>query len=720
MGKAAPKIILSSSRDIPFDRLVLSQSNVRTVKCGVSIDELAEDIARRTLLQGLNVRPVMDSDGNETGVFEVPAGGRRFRALEKLVRQKRFAKDGLVPCVVRAPLGEGDATAEEDSLAENVFREQLHPLDQFKAMQALADQGLQIEDIAARFMTTPAVVRQRLRLASVSPVLCEVYANDGMSLDQLIAFSVSEDHARQTQVWEMLAHASDKSGFAIRRRLTEDSVRADDRRVLFVGVDDYVAAGGTVMRDLFEADRGGWLQDVGLLDQMVMAKLGVAGELVGKEGWKWVDVAIDFAWGYDQGLREIEGSELPIDSEEQARLEALGTELQAIEAEYGQSSDVPEDVNQRYEAIQREMREISTRPIAYDPAEMIRAGVFVSLDSDGTVYVDRGYVRPEDEPDDFIDADAVQGHDGEPRQVPMASDGPVAAVVTVNGPSEPAGGDDDDDGALKPLPDKLVTELTAHRTLALSDALASDPSLAFVVVLHALALSTFHFASRESCVAISVTRPTFMHQEPGLAESASARSIDARHKHWRSVLPKSDGELWDALIGMPADEQAALFAHCAAHGVNAVWEAVGRYDNGRISAHTIERRIAHSHVLARAVGLDMVAAGWKPTVDVYLGRVTKPRIVEAVTEALGAEKAGLIDHLKKGDMAQQAERLLEGTRWLPEPLRTPELEEESAMALAESSEDETAEALPAFLTAGTGQAPAPLDEDAVEFAVAAE
>lgn len=187
MGKAAPKLVLSRSQDIPFDRLVLSQSNVRAIDCGVSIGALAADIARRSLLQSLNVRPVLDEAGAETGMFEVPAGGRRYRALELLIKQKKFAKDGPVPCVVRLVSGDEDPSAEEDSLAENMFRQQLHPLDQFRAMQTLADQGSSIDDIAARFMTTPAVVRQRLKLASVAPALCEIYADDGMTLEQLMA-----------------------------------------------------------------------------------------------------------------------------------------------------------------------------------------------------------------------------------------------------------------------------------------------------------------------------------------------------------------------------------------------------------------------------------------------------------------------------------------------------------------------------------------------------
>ena len=123
MAKAPQKIILSSSRDIPFDRLRLSQSNVRRVRAGVSIGELADDIVRRTLLQSLNVRPILNAAGQETGEFEVPAGGRRFRALELLVKQKRLAKNAPIPCVVR--VADDGVLAEEDSYAENTFREPL-------------------------------------------------------------------------------------------------------------------------------------------------------------------------------------------------------------------------------------------------------------------------------------------------------------------------------------------------------------------------------------------------------------------------------------------------------------------------------------------------------------------------------------------------------------------------------------------------------------------
>ena len=135
MATSKPKPVLSRSQDIPFDKLVLSQSNVRRVKAGLSVEDLTEDIARRGLLQSLNVRPVLGENGAETGVFEISAGGRRYRVLELRFKQKRLTKTTPISCIVRE---DGDTSAEEDSL--NVQRAPLHPLDQFRSFKALHDQ----------------------------------------------------------------------------------------------------------------------------------------------------------------------------------------------------------------------------------------------------------------------------------------------------------------------------------------------------------------------------------------------------------------------------------------------------------------------------------------------------------------------------------------------------------------------------------------------------
>ncbi|MET3304443.1 ParB/RepB/Spo0J family partition protein [Bradyrhizobium diazoefficiens] len=687
MTKAVQKITLSPSRDIAFNKLVLSQSNVRRVKAGVSIEQLAESIAQRTLLQSLSVRAVVDADGNETGMFEVPAGGRRYRALELLVKQKRMSKTQAVPCVVR----EGGIAA-DDSVAENDERVGLHPLDQFRAFQTLIDLGMSEEDIAARHFVNPAIVKQRLRLASVSPKLHEVYAEDGMVLEQLMAFSVTADHARQEQVWENVSRSGYDEPYQIRRMLTENTVRGSDRRAQFVGLDAYQQAGGGVLRDLFEHDDGGWLQDVVLLDRLVTEKLKADAETIAAEGWKWISVALDFSYGHTHGLREIEGKPVDLSPEEQATIDALNAEQAKLESDYQDVDELPDEVDQRLGEIEVALAAFEDRPMLYEPTEIARAGVFISINSEGRLAVDRGYVRPEDE---VQTSDPEVGQDADVSSSEGQEEGPSVqrTVIAVAGSAPDA--EDDDEDAAKPLPDRLITELTAHRTLALRDALAENPAVAFQAVLHNFVLTAFYrFASSGSCLEIGLRTPNFPAQAPGLRESVSAKAVESRHEAWKARLPKSENDLWDALSALDGGAQASLFAHCASFAVNAVYEPANRYNQGRVSAHGVSTRLDQADVLARAVGLDMVQVGWRPTVDNYLGRVTKPRILEAVREAKGESSAQLIDHLKKADMAKEAERLLDGSGWLPEPLRVvdpdaaPVEQEGEAGALPEFLADE--------------------------------
>jgi ParB family transcriptional regulator, chromosome partitioning protein len=679
------KITLSPSRDIPFNKLVLSQSNVRRVKAGVSIEQLAESIAQRTLLQSLNVRAVVDGEGNETGIFEVPAGGRRYRALELLVKQKRMAKTQPVPCVVR----EG-GIAEDDSLAENDERVGLHPLDQFRAFKTLSDTGLSEEDIAARHFVSQAIVKQRLRLASVSPKLHEVYAEDDMALEQLMAFSVTADQVRQEQVWENVSRSGYDEPYQIRRMLTEQTIRASDRRAQFVGVGAYEQAGGGILRDLFEHDDGGWLQDVALLDRLVTEKLTAEAETIAKEGWKWISVAVDFPYGHASGLRELEGKPADLTIEEQSTIDVLNAEQAKLEFDYQDADELPADVDQRLSEIEAALMAFEDRSVVYDPADIARAGVFVSIDSEGRLTVDRGYIRPEDEPR-AADSDLPQNVDASSIEGQEVSTSVERTAISVAG--HPVETEEDDEDAAKPLPDRLITELTAHRTLALRDALAENPAITFQAVLHNFVLATFYrFASSGSCLEIGLHTPTFPVQAPGLKESVSAKAIDARHESWKARLPKNETDLWDALTALDGAAQACLFAHCASFAVNALYEPANRYNQGRVSAKGVRTRLDQADILARSVGLDMVHAGWRPMVDNYLGRVTKPRILQAVREAKGESSAQLIDHLKKADMAKEAERLLDGSGWLPEPLRLVDV------APAPAEQEGEAGALPEFLS----------------------
>jgi ParB family chromosome partitioning protein len=705
MAKSAiQKIAMNPSENIAYDKLVLSQENVRRVKDGVTIEQLAEDIGRRKLLQSLNVRPVLDGGGEETGTYEVPAGGRRYLALGILVKQKRLAKNEPIPCIVNRS---GTTSAQEDSLAENVHRENLHPLDQFRAFKALKEQGLDVEEIAARFFVSAATVKQRLRLASVSPKLLELYEKDEARLEQIMAFSISDDHARQEQVWERISRNPHmQEPYYIRRLLTETTVRADDRRAVYVGAEAYEAAGGVILRDLFEQDSGGWFQDAALLEQLVFDKLKVDAETIRADGWKWVEAAISFPYGHTSGMRRVYAEPAEMSAKEIARYDAVKAEYDALDAKYAEMEDDDQEIEDKLDQLGAELDGFSDRPQAYDPVQKAIAGAFLTLGANGQRQVEAGFVRPEDEPRAEVDDD--EEADGADREASQSDEDGTGGVV-VNGRSTNGATDapeEPEEEGIKPLPERLVFDLTAQKTLALRNALASDVDIAFVTVLHALVLQVFYRFAKDSCLELTLTSNSFG-QVQGLAETPWAKEIAERHEAWDRDMPDSD-KVWEFLLSLDEASRKALLAHCVSLSLNAVVEPWNRRPGA----------LAHADALASTLGFDMVTAGWEPTVDNYLGRVTKTRIVQAVREARGEDSAQLIDHMKKDLMAREAARLLEGSNWLAEPLRLAgdDASVDASETFTEDVTDDTAldgdaAELPAFLVDPASEEQSVVDED---------
>jgi ParB family chromosome partitioning protein len=330
--------------------------------------------------------------------------------------------------------------------------------------------------------------------------------------------------------------------------------------------------------------------------------------------------------------------------------------------------------------------------VVYDAAEVARAGVFISIGTDGTLHVERGYVRPEDEePVAAVDGEEEEQDAGEnsTHTGVKPNDAPNGASATSRAPTSPHGRppaeSDEEDEGFRPLSDRLMTELTAHRTLALREAVANDPDTATLAILHALCLKLFYRLGLDSCLEVDAKSVLFGSQVEGLGGMAYAAAIDARHGAWSAQLPKDTAGLWGVLSGLDSDSRQALFAHCVGLTINAACQPYDRRP----------KAIAHADRVAEAVKLDMAAAGWRPTAATYLGRVTKARILEAVREAKGEQAANLIEDLKKADMAREAERLLDGSGWLPEPLRLRGVEEATA----------DTKSLPAFLAGDAGGTP---------------
>ena len=610
---------------VPLNMLKKSPRNVRkTGHTAAEIEALAASIAATGMLQNLVVEPERDGEGRETGHYFVTIGEGRRLAQVLRAKRKEIRKDEPVRCVLDTA-----HDAHEISLAENVMRSPMHPADEFEAFALLhMEKGMAADDIAARFGVTPAVVRQRLKLAAVSPALMAVYREGGMSLEQVMAFTLTDDHVRQQEVWQGLGW--DKGADAIRRALTEGQVDADDRRARFVGAEAYLAAGGVITRDLFDDENGGYFADPALLDRLVLAKLEQEAQAVRAEGWAWVMVTPEFDFRATSAMRRVYPSEPELSAKARRRMEKLEAEYRELET-VADNETMTEAMQARVNQLEAEMEELRGQPV-YDPADIAASGAFVSLGYDGGVRVERGFIRKEDEAPGAQRREAA----AEGREVSTA------------------------------LPDRLVAQLTAQRTAALRETVAQRPDIAFIAVVHAFVASTFYFGNRVSCLDVTVRTVYLSGHAAGIDESPQGHACSDRQAELAALLPKEVDGLWDALLGFTQEQLMRLLAHCAALTVDAVVRP------GASSSPTLK----HAEELSQAVSLDMVAH-WQPTAANYLGQVTKAVIVEAVREGVSEEAAAQLADLKKPAMAEAAERLLADKHWLPQVLRLPQWTQEA-------------------------------------------
>ncbi len=620
---------------IALDRLKPSPHNARkTPHTEAAIEALAASIHHKGLLQNLVVQPERDAEGAETGDYLVTAGEGRRLALLLCVKRGQISADEPVRCVV-------DTTGDplEVSLDENVTRSPMNAADQFEAFRRLADeQGLGAEEIGARFGVSAHLVRQRMRLGAVSPLLMEQYREGEMTLEQLMAFAISDDHVRQEHVYQVVQEGWNRQPAQIRRLMMESHVQPDDPRALFAS-DAYLEAGGTVMRDLFSEEDGGYLADVELLDRLVVERLNALAAEVQAEGWKWVEARLEFP--YDHGMRRFYPRQVELSAHDQDRLDALRTELDALEERYDAGEELTEDDDIQYDRLEAEIEQLLDRQRAYDPELIACGGAFVSLGRDGEARIERGFIRPEDE----TERKATPDNGSEPAGFGVS--GEVTGGVSAG-----------QESALKALPDALVRDLTAHRTLALRLELGKRPDVALVAATHAIAAQIFFHDAGASCLELQANETPLRQDAPGVDESPSGQELAARHEAWAARLPEDTGALWAFVAGLDDTERMDLFAHCVSLSVFAVKQKWERKAGAQANA---------DHV-AEALSLDMTAH-WQPTADAYFSRVAKALILDAVREAESDQEASRIAGMKKQAMAEEAQRLLTGTDWLPELLR---------------------------------------------------
>jgi len=647
---------------VPLSQLVSrpSDRNVRK-RTGQSIDALAASIARVGLLQNLTVMKASDNKH-----YEVVAGSRRLAALKLLAKKRRISKTLEIPCLLVA-----DATARTASLTENVQREAMHPADQFAAFAALVAEGRPIEDIAADFAVTPLVVQRRLRLANVSPRLMADYRADMVTLDQLMALAITDDHAAQDAAFYD-APTWQRSPSALRERLTEREIDAcRNPLVQFVGLDAYEAAGGGIRRDLFaDDDTGVYLTDAALLESLAQNKLASTANAVRAEGWAWVDVALTATHADLYAFQRAPQHRREPTEDEAARIDRLQTQLdqlgEAIDAASdGEDEEQADALQEEGERLQERLQELENSLQTFSDEVKATAGAIVTLDRNGEAVIHRGLLR-ESEAKALRTLERLRQGFGSAENSAV-NDG----AETVDAPESPA------------ISDRLAQRLSAYRTAALQIELARHPHVALAALVHGMVQDVLQgdYYGHNLPLGVRLTLQNRLDSfAPDWSESPAAVALRDVQQTWRDKLPANSADLFPALLAMEQNELVQLLAVCTAATADVVMHRATAQQPGS--------------ELAQAVALD-VAAWWQPTADSYFTHIPKAAILQAVGE-FAPEHAQRLAKFKKAEIASEAERLVNGTGWMPAFFKQPTPPQEAA---GETAQDENTDEPAALLAA---------------------
>lgn len=370
---------------IPLHRLSLGDNapggsiNVRKTQASKEDDEKTKaSILAEGVIQSL-LACQMDELGD---TLYVAAGNRRLRLLTELHEEGKIPLDYPVPAIIKK--GIGTAEARRLSLAENVARAPLHPVDRFEAFKQHADDGLNEADIAARYAMSKKVVKQSLALGSLSPKVRDLWRAGKIDAEVAQTFTLGASHEIQDAALTKLGgriHGAYQVKDAILGNQNDVSAS-----LKFVGRKEYEAQGGSVVEDLF--DGGKYVSDAALLNTMVEAKLKVeCARLVADEGWAWAET--DGQIGNERYSWRRLHSEPAFTAEQMKKIEALQARIEEKEDEG--DFDAASDLGMEIEEIND-----AANIAAITPEQKAKSGCIVSLGHTGNIEITVGFMKPSD------------------------------------------------------------------------------------------------------------------------------------------------------------------------------------------------------------------------------------------------------------------------------------------------------------------------------------
>ena len=606
---------------IAVSKLEKSPLNARRIVVAVGMEELKASILAHGLMQNL----VVTDTGN--GAFHVIAGGRRLEAIRSLQAEGKLPPDFVVACQVVT-----DEFALEMSLAENTVRLAMHPADQFDAFAELIDKGQSAADVAARFGIEESLVHKRMKLARVHPTLLQEYRDEALTLECLMAFTITDDHSQQLKVYESLQDWQKDDPGAIRDALTDKMIEASSKLARFVGLDAYVAAGGATRKDLFGDEV--YLEDPALLHRLAEEKFyGIRRELEA-EGWGWIEINPER--DYDAIYRctrirpqLIDAPPEWLDLKTQLDAELEGIEQALEETESDALLDRQQELRNRLDEVEEKLAAF----VGFDAEQKELAGCFVSIGQNGTPFFEKGLVKPEHRKElaRLLNAD---GDDGQP----------------------------DKPKAKHPLSESLGRDLAAYRLQVAQVELARHPMIAFDLLVFHAASDMLDRPAASDGPDVPFRRPRL--NPPGDFESTCAAEALAEIAE---MLPTdwlnqaTERARFEAFRTLPQAAKLDLLAYCVALTLKP-----------KLAPAEGEEVTAYDTALSLTDG--RVSDYWRPTSGNFLSRINRNLLLAIGREVLGEawsqsrakdKKASLVDQLhrafadpdKYGRTDEQIERL---------------------------------------------------------------
>jgi ParB family chromosome partitioning protein len=596
---------------IAVNRLEKSPLNARRTAAKMGMEELKASLLAHGLMQNLVVTDKGD------GMYRVIAGGRRLEAIRSLQAEGKLPQDFAVPCQMVT-----EQHALEMSLAENTVRLAMHPADQFDAFAALIDQGESAADVAVRFGVEESVVLKRMKLARVAPELLAEYRSESMSLECLMAYTITDDHRRQLKVFKSLQGWQKEDPKAIRAALTEKMVDSSDKLARFVGLEVYRDAGGSTRADLFGNEV--FLEKPALLQKLAEEKLGSIRKELQTEGWGWVEINPERDYDFVHRCGRLH----PLLVNPPAELLERKSQLEAEWEETERLLEMAEsdEVQERQDTIQHSLDVVKqelTAFVDFDATQKALAGCFVSIGHDGSLFLDKGLVRPEH------------------RKL-------LGKLL---------GTDDDRPVKAKPkhaLPESLRKDLAADRLEVAQVGFARNPEIA-------LDLLTFQAASGLLGKRSVLDGPDveFHRPRPGKErEATTARSLlaeigKALPTCW--LKPTSEADQFDAFRSLPPGDRLRLLAYCIALTLEP-----------KLGPAQGEEATAYDAALSLTA--TSVADFWRPSKGNFLARINREPLLAISRDVLGEQWSQARRNDKKSSLVDELDRAFAH----PEKHRTPE------------------------------------------------